>query len=484
VRDYDLGGSVVFASNFERILFYAIIKSDFSHESGSDFKVRFEKLRSYGRLPRGRENRARPLTVEQMADAVLGMTTVFPHWASHAATVLCNLRPVGGQDSSFMRSETLQAAIAKLLTNAEARKCFLSLSVSGAESGVNSNGYALLTYASDGGIKRLPFVSGMAASLMNPESLSRYDPDARHSSATREITFRPPFFEQLAREIEVADRFSREPEGDGSEYDDEEARAEHYRKLGVTSASRFLNIGVDNQVTWPKNETLVKFDKYHFVLMPKTVDKVQSVHVDLSANRLNDRDAMTVINRFLSVMTWCCDQYAIMQIGWSGNPVPVPVAKRDLAFATTSQWIFNRKIPATDDQRRALALYREARNAEDNFLVSYAVLNFFKVIEVKYPNRGDVKNWFRDKYEILKSDSQYAETLADFAKLFGDKKPHEYIYDSCRVAVSHVSPRSKSDPDDSHEMTRLHKAADVLKIFARWFIENELGVSDSLYSGD
>jgi hypothetical protein len=31
------------------------------------------------------------------------------------------------------------------------------------------------------------------------------------------------------------------------------------------------------------------------------------------------------------------------------------------------------------DARRALALYREARNAEQNYLVSYAVLNYYKI---------------------------------------------------------------------------------------------------------
>jgi hypothetical protein len=35
--------------------------------------------------------------------------------------------------------------------------------------------------------------------------------------------------------------------------------------------------------------------------MPKTKDNVQSVHIDLVANRVDERTAMTVINLFLSV---------------------------------------------------------------------------------------------------------------------------------------------------------------------------------------
>src|SRR3546814_14544575 len=75
-------------------------------------------------------------------------------------------------------------------------------------------------------------------------------------------------------------------------------------------------------------------------------------------------EARTVINRFLSLMTWCDDQYAIAQDGWSGNPVPVAVPKRNLAFTTTYHWVFNRDIPVSEDVLRALALYREGRNAE------------------------------------------------------------------------------------------------------------------------
>jgi hypothetical protein len=167
---------------------------------------------------------------------------------------------------------------------------------------------------------------------MQPGADRYFDPGQPYSPVSRETAFARTFFERVAREMQVAKAFPMPPAGDGSEYDAEEAQQERYRKLGARRGSRFLNIGVDNQVTWPAQETLIKFDKYQFVLMPKTETHVQSIHVDLTANHLTDREAMTIINRFLSIMTWCDDQFAIAQDGWSGNPVPVPVRKRDLAF--------------------------------------------------------------------------------------------------------------------------------------------------------
>jgi hypothetical protein len=351
-----------------------------------------------------------------------------------------------------------------------------------AESGINSHGYATLSYEIAGVRHRAFYVRKEALSLLQLGAERDSDPEVLYSPISRETAFNQAFFNRIAQEIERARPFPVPPVGDGSEYDAEEAQQMRCRKLGVRTGSSFLNIGVDNQVTWPQKETVVKFDRYHLVLMPKTNDHVQSIHIDLAANRLTDSEAMTVINRFLSVMTWCDDQFSIAQDGWSGNPVPVAVPKRDLAFTTAYDWLFDRKIPSSEEAKRAL--YREARNAEQNYMVSYAVLNFYRLIEIKYHSRGDVKNWFRDNFEILKNDPNHSDAFKRFSTICGNEKPHEYIYTSCRIAVAHAGKDSKSDPDDANELTRLHKAADVLRILARHFITIELKISDVTYSGD
>src|SRR5712664_198433 len=98
---------------------------------------------------------------------------------------------------------------------------------------------------------------------------------------------------------------------------------------------------------------LVKFDQYNLVLMPKTKETTQSIHLDLFANHVSDEEALSVINRFLSVLSWCGDNFAVARDGWSGNPVPVAVPRRDLAFATAFDWFFDRRISLSDEVRRA-----------------------------------------------------------------------------------------------------------------------------------
>lgn len=474
----------MFAKNLEALLTRLSFRNDMSSPSEADGFERFESLRSYRLLPQGREHRAKTLTNEEIAAAILGLVPPNPKWAGHSALILSDLRPVGGVGGSFEKAATLRDAITSVVSNQSARQSLVRLQVSGAERFTNSSGSATLLYESRGTRRRAYFVSKMAISLGGPGAEKSFDPDRLHSQMSREVSFTREFFDELVHSIEIARAVGRHPDGDGSEYDAEEARQARHKKLGVWSGSNFLNIGVDNQVTWPTEETVVKFDQYTLVLMPRTKDCAPSVHIDLTANRLTDVEALTIINRYLSIMMWCTDGYAIAQDGWSGGPVPNGVPLRSLGFATSYHWIFDRKISEQSHVRRALALYREARNAQQNFMVSYAVLNYYKIIELKYEGKGAVRNWFRDKFELVKEEQVSGESFDRFAALCMTERPHEYIYKACRVAVAHAGKQSRSDPDEVPELHRLHVAADVLHKFARYFIKSEFGVSDLMYSGD
>jgi hypothetical protein len=466
----------VLAKQLAGVLTELMRGSDVSPDTPLEMEQRFESLRSYGRLPRGRANRGRPLSNEQIAAAVLGLAALQPNWAGHVATVIAKLKPVGGRTELFGGAATLTDALSWLLTSKDAGASIVAVRLSVAEAGTNSHGLAVIRYESDGARRDLAFVPDEAVSLLQPGS--QFDADLRHAPVSRELALNRRFFERLARKIEYARAHPSPLIGDGAEYGKEDAENARRERLGATPTSRYLNIGVDNQVTWPKNETLIEFDRYTLVLMPKTKEHVQSIHIDLHANRLSMEEAMTVINRFLSLMTWCDDQYAIAQDGWSGNPIPVAVPKRNLAFTTTYQWMFNRSIPESEEVQRALALYREGRNAEQNFMISYAVLSYFKVLEVRYPEGKIIKPWIAEKFQLIgedKSDDRMYAVL----KASAEESIEDYLWKACRVAVAHVREKHPSDPDSAAELQRLHNAAGIMRRLARYFIREELGVSDS-----
>jgi methylamine utilization protein MauJ len=474
----------MYASNLQELLFHCSECSDISPQAFAEFTERFNALRNYGHLPKAREQRKYLLTPTQVALAILGLVPTRPSWAGHAATVLRTFSPVGGPKAGFHNTASLIEALVLLLTDASAREGLITARVILGSMGVNSTGGASFTYE-QGGVRRDAFFTPCeAVSLTQDGAESSFDFERRLLSlASREMRFGKPFFERIAEAMEIAAIHPGEPAGDGSEYEDEEAKQARWKKLGVTRHSAFLNMRTDNYVTWPSEPTLVKFDGYHFVLMPGTKDNVQSIHLDLRANKLDDGKATTVIRRFLSIMAWCDDNFATLGFGWSGSPVPVPITKHELGFQTAPNYIFDRKIPSRPEAQRALALYREALNAERNALISYAVLNYYKIIELTQRDRGPTKNWFRDNFAHARLFESLKPSLDDFDKLRGTAEPHEYIYKSCRVAVAHAGKDSNSDPDDASELRRLHAAADIMQVLARYCIETEFKISDCMFDG-
>jgi hypothetical protein len=147
----------MFAKNLEITLLALCEKGDASHSLPQEFAARFDALRRYGKLPRGRQKRDQLLTSGEIAAAILSLTPAHPNWAGHAAGILCNLRPVGGADASFFGTSTLQEPIANILTDATARNSVIRLTVSVAERANNSHGYATLSYEI-GGTRRSNFL--------------------------------------------------------------------------------------------------------------------------------------------------------------------------------------------------------------------------------------------------------------------------------------------------------------------------------------
>jgi hypothetical protein len=148
--------------------------------------------------------------------------------------------------------------------------------------------------------------------------------------------------------------------------------------------------------------------------------------------------------------------------------------------------VLDRQIPKTDEARRALAIYREARNAEQNFLVSYAVLSYYKIIELRHPDPGDATAWAED--EFSRGLGRYTQGCSRPVRCRARHtvSPEDHINRAYRIAVAHATPKKTQppDPDSLGEVRRLHTAADVLRPLARHFIRNELSVSDFRWSGD
>jgi hypothetical protein len=240
----------------------------------------------------------------------------------------------------------------------------------------------------------------------------------------------------------------------------------------------WLNVGVSGEAIWPEQETKIRFGGHELVLRPATRDTEQSVHVALEG--LSDVEALTLINRFLSILAWC-DEGAGMEnlYSWSGNPVPVSIPRESRLLGSSIAFPFYRDVEADPKARLALALYREGRTINSQ---PYEFLSYFKIMNIfwkdKFKNgKNEIVEGLRDVIPKL-SDVEACERIEKLTKQQADIAT--YLYESGRCAVAHAYSEPVIDPDDVSDLHRLSQDMWIVRAVAEYLIENELHVSRSI----
>ena len=372
--------------------------------------------------------------------------------------------------------------MAALLSKDEDCNALVSLTLSLARIPGNDQYQAKLLFEEDGQRKIASYVSKHALTLAASGAEKTFDPDRPLSTNTRQLVLSRAFFRSLKEDVYLSRHLDRPLETDWREYETEEERNAFHERLGARRGSTFLNLGVDTTVTWPKDPTRVEFGGHHFVLFPKTKENSHSISIDLQGERINAEDARTLLNRFLSLLSWCDDRHAILREGWSGNPVPVPVPRRDMASSTMMTWMFYRSIPEEESLRNCLSYYREGLNAAEAGIASQEVLSFFKVFEMRREG-VEVRRWIAEEFDVACKNVQ-PEYLSHFHEDRQHKAIEKYVYENCRVAAAHASKKFQSDADMDFETRRLSVAAEILRALARHYIRATFNFSDSYLSDE
>lgn len=446
---------------------------------------RFERLRGCDLLPRGRHNASVRLTNEQIANAVLGFAHPLPGFAGHASLILGDLRPVGGTPASFECASSLQSAIATLIDTGDPDSHLLRLTLS-VQKDFGSEEYAATIYSRyDGETRTTSFTSKYATTLLQPGEDQNYDHERLEKLTAIQRSLGSRFFRDLSRDVSLSRQLNLPLKTDWREYDSEEDREKFHRQLGAFPSSRFLNLRVDAQVTWPTKPTRMKFGGHHLVLFPKTKDHSHSISIDLARERITADEARSLMNRLLSLMSWCDDRPSSLHEGWSGSQVPMPVARYDLGSMTMLDWHFYRTLPDNRELLRCLAYYRDGLNAYSTGLASHAVLSFFRVFETRYDTKKSVIDWVNVAFADLKlSPSNIAYRAFESDPDFEGVDLGTYVYRNCRVATAHAARDVPSDPDGTEETRRLLSASEIIRHLARYFIKQEFALSTTYLSDD
>jgi hypothetical protein len=243
----------------------------------------------------------------------------------------------------------------------------------------------------------------------------------------------------------------------------------------------WLNVGVKGGAAWPTEETTIRFGRQDLLLKPATRDTEQSVHVKV--RRISDIDALTLINRFLSVLSWCDDQAMENLYGGSGSAVPVPVGRRSRATGTSIAFPFNRQPEADHKARLALALFREGRTVNSipfEFLSYFKILNVFwkdKTVKINGKSQNPIVEGIRRTLPQITDDHALARLKA--LRKAGRDIP-KYLYESGRCAVAHAYAEPIVDPDNVSDLHRLSEDLHVIKAIAEHLIVTEMRSSRSI----
>ena len=249
----------------------------------------------------------------------------------------------------------------------------------------------------------------------------------------------------------------------------------------------WFNIAVYGYGVWPKEEKKVNIDGKNFTLCPLTKENQASIHIDLEKQRISSNNANALINKFLSHLSWFSHEpYWLATYGVVGGSVKQTNIEREqsMLFERMTCDFPNRfELHKNPLHLQALAFYREAKVAEQ-YSLPYACLGYYKILEIKKKNE-DVKSlddWINQQLpEVRKGNDFVFAKLEKFAR-DKDMSLSKFFFKGVRSEAAHYIIDSKINLDDNSARELFGQATQPLEDLATRYIENELEISDSLFS--
>ena len=236
-----------------------------------------------------------------------------------------------------------------------------------------------------------------------------------------------------------------------------------------------LIAAVDSAIPWPMSPVSAAFDGHDFILFPETDDTPDRIEMQIPEGE-DHQHAMTVMNRFMSALAWV--QGKSLRSAWTmiaGGPGggmgkgKARFNSNGLAARCETLIIDYLPAPVGENERLALALYREALNCNS---IPYSFLGFAKILNMIGDGRKQVA-WINATIPKLTRNHDY-EANQRIAKLTGDLG--KYIYEDGRCAIAHAEKGSRVNPDMADHERRLADDMPVVRVLAEYFIEYNLGI--------
>ncbi len=253
-----------------------------------------------------------------------------------------------------------------------------------------------------------------------------------------------------------------------------------------------MEISFDNSCRLALNQYLFEYHGVRFKLVQdktrKWADHLLTV-VPMGDTAAQDR-AFAAACEFVSALGWELHaRVAVWESGGGGWPDDLPLSKAKpnifvfphVPFAGNLVNCHLRRLPhvKTNEQRVALALFREATSSNSVYL---SFLFYWQILEVGGDDHDPAS--FVDE-TLREQPLGFYVDPAHLAELpLGSRSLGEYLSDDCRHAIAHIRrwPGKKVlDLDRRDERSRLVGSVRVIKTFAEYFVRERLGLKDYVY---
>lgn len=247
----------------------------------------------------------------------------------------------------------------------------------------------------------------------------------------------------------------------------------------------WLNRPVFGYGVWPDKEKQVTVNDKVFWVNPLTKEKQASIHIDLVSQRISLEDAVALINRFLSHLSWFSQQPYWLGDGFAGS-AKIASFEREQRILFEGMIIeFPDAFELYDDSliSRALAFYREAKIAT-HFSLPYACLSFYKILEIEKRKNGveALDKWINAKLPDLQSlDKQLFEKIEEIAARH-QMKLSEFFFKVIRSEAAHYMTDSNLNLDEDRANQMFAYASIPLEDLATLYIKEVLGISGNIFS--
>lgn len=251
-----------------------------------------------------------------------------------------------------------------------------------------------------------------------------------------------------------------------------------------------LQISFDNSKRLAKKQYYFEYRGIQFKLIQdnprKRADHLLTIVPDIDGP-VREK-AFSTVAEFLSALGW---ENGSRVAVWESGAVSWP-SEYALRLAKPSIFTFPRiavgggalgydliRIPhiETEQQRVALALFREA-NASNNDYLSF--LFFWQILETGGGNPvGFINKSYRRHRSKVRISSQEINQLPLRGRSLGN-----YLLDDCRHAIAHIRRRlgkASLDVDNPSERRRLALSVNVMKAVAEHYIREQLDLKNTLF---